>query len=375
MTVYADERTDVTLTKEYFLQRSTWTGLRSTSQSTVHHRRLGPGGHWETVHDDQAPDPEVLSSLVRTVDTATLPPLGVADGMDGIGLRVEQLVGHRDYSSSDGVSYTHRFDRWLVTAVDRDGRSARLAVGTVNELPRAAQEAIGDLARSTGQPPDQWSLNRDTVTIRCDEFLAGVLIHELIGHAAEEADLAEGTAVLPPDVSVSSLPLEGRSIDDDGMPPAVGPLVEEGQLMVLPLARRRGGDPLTPPTGHSWAPSHAADVPARLVNLQTRARRLAAGPAGDFMIPGRLEAARYFRGLAVLEVGPSTYVSPSGDERRGRPLTLMVTAENLRQAVPIASRDEARVSLGFCVKNGDMLPTADRSIALGIENVRFWERS
>ncbi|HZB50142.1 MAG TPA: metallopeptidase TldD-related protein [Mycobacteriales bacterium] len=200
-------------------------------------------------------------------------------------------------------------------------------------------EAWELLLGTTGPDPGSGRARRRPLLL--EPAVAGVLLHELVGHAVEEGDAAEGTRVLPPGVDVRAEPLRATVVDDAGVPTSSVPLVVDGRVSA-------------PPRGHAWVGAHGPRPRTRLPLLRVSAGRPGVEPPADVLRCRAVRGARYFRGLALLDLAR---VERPGGTHRPAAARAVVRAADLVAATLLAGGPESPGRYGLCVKDGDGLPS------------------
>jgi hypothetical protein len=378
---YSELREDLTDVTTATLVHGRWRQGHGQARRTVHRRALTPHGVWNIDSADHDPGRERQRQEVIDVENALACIAAAAGSGARLTTRVELCQGTRIYQNSLGQAFRVASAQWTVAIQRPDGQSLQRIIGNADELGTMAGRLAAEVSKAqnlnlhSAPPP----LSTSTEII-LESSVAGVLLHELIGHALEEHDIQQGSRVLPHDLDIDVEAPQDRDVDDEGVGLATPNLVRAGVVTITPRARDLAGVD-RPATGHAWASWHQPAPRVRLAHL--RATPVAA--SDNAALPERyircksVAGARYFRGYAALDVTSADLVT-EGTALPLRPFRVVITDHHLQEHTrvigPVDTQggcDPAAVSL--CVKNGDALPSSVTSPVLSISKVPPWTTS
>lgn len=305
---------------------------------------------------DLAPDPRAWERALAECEE-----LLVASRRARAGIVVERAA--RRYENSEGVreAWTTSWCDALVEVRSRPGEPARIACSCAEIDQLASRIAAGltvlerhaaRLRRPPSPPPA-----RARLLLR--PRVAAILLHELVGHGAEEG-LGIATGALP--LLADAVHPRGEGHDDEGVRIEAVRLLGDDRRRD-PLGDRESGSGR--PSGLAQAPPHGASPRVRCTHLTVRATDPAA-PLGDDReaIVCESAAAAELRGeAAVVRVD----VAHRGS-RAIAPFDLALTATGLADGLT-AVGEAVGAQLGRCTKGGDTLPTSTATPALLLDGV------
>jgi hypothetical protein len=340
-TAYRDERTDVSV-------RVVLDDKPSRRLQATHHVRESADRVEWLIHSTGI-DPGSLREEVEEAADGLCAELTVARSS---GTVIEMVHWRRRFVNSDGLR-SDRSTTWFGVHGRRGSRWTTTPADAVAALETGATEQVtGPLA---GAPANTPVLLRRPV--------AGILVHELIGHAVEETDLAPGSAVLPAGVSVVR-PGRTGEYDDEGA--EVGGdllIVEDGRV----AARR--------PAGDAWCGPHSPRPRPRMLDLHVRASPRTFALPDLYLVVNRLRGGRYFRGQAVLDVAEASLIR-DGETWPVAPFRLVISHADLRwRVMPMVSPSDGDPLTGPCIKDGDLMMSTTSAPALLVTEPRTaWHR-
>lgn len=289
--------------------------------------------------------------------------------------RVVSCAGARSYDDSDGRRHTVTSE-WIDVAVraDRVGApplSLRGGTGDVGDVSRLLDELTYELRGVPAGPLAPLTRRRADLVLAPQ--VAAVLVHELVGHGAEEiAQSATPMTVGPSELSVTAdFPGAGPD-DDEGVPAASVTLVGNGMLCAPVLDRQRAALEGGSPAGLAQAAWHAGPPRARCTHLM-----VAAGTAGAVPWASMAEGlwctsasgAEFINGTGVVAVERSWRVTGGRLVEPLRPFLLSVSMRRLVRHLIGIGGDRMRTRAGRCVKGAQSLPTSARVPSLVMEDV------
>lgn len=355
-------RRDSTSTCSVVRSEAGWSVATVGSHATEHIRSWDPAGSlWNAEQKTLDPASRDRSARVLSWLYQELRLLDDLPWPAATTVQVTLTQGHREYHNSEGIDASIGITQWEVSLTHHCGASLRRVASHSNEL-----RAVGHylVANRPGPTPDgQGSRSvlgsgADLPLVLAPE-VAGILIHELVGHAMEEGDLWPGEQLLPPGTDVVADVPPSRDLDDEGIVTAPQVLVANGR--VSRRMRDRMGCLVdgARPAGHAWASPHSAIPRLRLPNLRLEV----SSRAGRETVPGRflrcqaVRGARYFRGQALLDV-----IAAEPGSRPGSAAThqcrLAARLQDLTDLTVLTKGNHLEPSpAGMCIKNGEPLPS------------------
>ncbi|WP_157756904.1 metallopeptidase TldD-related protein [Plantactinospora sp. KBS50] len=265
-------------------------------------------------------------------------------------------VHHTSIPELRGIEFDHRTARWELSWRNDLGQTTT----------RAA-DSLPDLVASIDRNPIVAASSEPMDTVRAGEPIllapgvAGILLHELIGHAAEQGDLSVGTRVLPPGTDLRSLPAR-PDLDDEGVPVQAHDLVVDGEYAIPVHDRASGG----PPSGDAWCAAHGVAPKARLIRLTVTSYIPGRSTSDGLVHVLRSTGGAYFHGFAMVNVALA---------RRG---TRPIAAVRLGVSIADLARGQwgpagqVQIADGVCVKDGEALPSIIASPPLILEGASLW---
>ncbi|WP_225978825.1 hypothetical protein [Gandjariella thermophila] len=131
-------------------------------------------------------------------------------------MQLSLLSATRNYCNSEGTNFSFGFDQWELSAAHVSGYSLRRLTHQPEALPELTEQTNTLFQQSTEPAPQNVALPHGDIPVLLDPLIAGVLVHELIGHALEEQDLVAGQRLFPARTRVVAVPWLARDRDDDG---------------------------------------------------------------------------------------------------------------------------------------------------------------
>lgn len=281
------------------------------------------------------------------------------------------IRGTRQYRNSEGTETSVSLEQWELTLLRRNGLSLRGLVPHRDLLPQLAADLGARWVVCTAPPAGPAAELGDGNPILLNASLAGMLLHELVGHAMEECDIQPGRRVLSTGVRAVAEPPPGRATDDEGVPTGPRTVLDDG-LIELTTRDRMACGPDEVPFGHAWCAPHAPAPRIRLPLLKVEVDgAYRASPPDTFIHCTEARAARYFHGRAVLDVASADLVQPSG-RRPLPPLRIVVGHSVLATTAFLPPEPVSPITTGVCVKNGDALPSVVRCPPLLLRGAELW---
>lgn len=368
---YTESRIDVSTTCHWRIATgataTTVVPWRTAGRRTEHSRRWRRGDGWtvETVERGSHDDDRATARLRADFD-AVYPSLhATVSDHPGLNVGVRATVLSRDCENSDGTRLAVSTDGWAVTVVLGEGEAARRSVASAPDLAAQVADLLDPRVRLDGREPAGLADLPTGPTVLLQPTVAGMLLHELIGHAAEEGHIGAGDRVLPPGVQVIAEPTR-CGVDDEGVPAGPLVLIDDGVVQTTIADRVRAPARGTEPSGYARCGAHAPQPQPRLTHLRIAAPRSTALP-GRYVRCLSATGARYFHGSAVVDVSRAEV--ESGDPVR--PFRLVVERADLLRAT-VAGAARAGTGTGFCIKDGDELPSAVRCGPVVLAGARCW---
>lgn len=341
------------------------------SRSTSHRRTMAVSGSWLVEGEDKTAE---QASADDVLDAGFVRAIGEAYAVHSRNDRclIERLILRRDYRNSDCVSFLTREEVWTASISTASGESLRRCAASLADLPRTLSRMLRLLHGMKACQAD--SVPRCTLLLESD--VAGVVVHELLGHAAEEGDVGVGDRVLPAGWS-ATVRARRQGFDDEGTHAADWELVRDGVMVSAPLDRRTSLHSLVQP-GSAWGGAHSICPRKRLTDIVVSADncpRMEA-PAGIFIHCRAIRNGRYFRGACLLNVFAANLVKADGRRVPIAPFWALVDGAALRRAemcteagVPAQTNEPMR---GWCFKNGDALSSSVSCPPFFVRGVRTW---
>lgn len=279
-------------------------------------------------------------------------------------VRFEMRHSRRDIWS-DGQCLHSRISNDVYVVLRAAGRSTKRWIRDVDGLESSSCCGRCQSPQSpAGSLPE---LESGRANIVLSSHVAGVLLHEMVGHSSEERDIVGGELLLPAGTDVVA-PV-GPAPDDPAASAAPTRLVKDGYA---------AAQPCTWIPGQHWqrAP-HGLNASLRFPLLDVQARRATsrADVVGDHLVCSSVTAARYFRGKAVLEVPDAMYCRDGESSWQGSARVLVAT-DNLAAAAFLEQPQQGLCALdgtgGTCTKNGENLPTFVDTPPLALPAASVW---
>jgi predicted Zn-dependent protease len=289
--------------------------------------------------------------------------------------RVAVQAGVRMYDDSDGRHVEVSGD-WVDVVVRAEQVGApplsvyggTASVGQVSGL-------LADLADDLRIVPTGplATLSRPRADLVLAPPVAAVLLHELVGHGAEELGRTRTPMVVgPSDLSVTAVFPRPGATDDEGVRTMRMPLVEAGVLTGPVLDRERAAREGGAPAGLAQAAWHGGPPRARCTHLL-----VGPGTAGDDLrssLNGGLwctasSGAELIDGVAVVAVdrawrfGRGQLIEPL------QPFLMSVPMRDLARHLKGVGGDPVTTRPGRCVKGLQAVPTMASMPSLLLENV------
>ncbi|MCY9787135.1 hypothetical protein KIK06_24935 [Nocardiopsis sp. EMB25] len=300
-----------------------------------------------------------------TVDAAALRD-HLSDLGKDFGLELKILTGRRRYRDSTDFHFDHR-QTWCDVRLFSGNRSYNVSVrdGTddvvllPNLLAGMAQELLTQRERRS--LPVYRIPHSSTVVLRPN--LAGILVHELIGHLLEETDPKH---VGPKGFSVEAQGPPGRAFDDFGEPVQHLFLVKDG--VVSRRDRRERG------RGFAQAGWHQGPPIVRFTDLTVSScTSSGAMPQDEFVVCHRSRGAELVGQRALVSVDDAELVRDGVTVGRLRPFLFTVDAEGLTETMVALLGNSVPGRAGMCVKAGQSLPTRVTSPSIVLNRVALYE--
>lgn len=357
---FQEWRRDSTTTCIAVLCGAAWSIAMPESHSTGHLRRYNPAKlTWNVERRTLKPVMHDHAQLVLSRLRQNLRLLGDLPWPPTAAVQVVLTQGRREYNNSEGTNTSFIITQWEVSLTHLFGTSLRRVTFRSDELRTLSDYLIAN--QPTSESPTRGPLfgsGRDLPIVLAPD-VAGVLIHELVGHAMEEDDLRPDQQLLPPGMDVVAEPPPGRNLDDEGISAIPHVLIASGRVSRHVRDRMGCVSVGGRPTGHAWASPHSSLPRLRLPNLRLQVSSRAGGESAPdrFVRCRAVRGARYFHGQALLDVATAELVSPMG-QKAIRPCRLVVGPGELIELISLA-QDQPPDALpaGICVKNGDPLPS------------------
>jgi hypothetical protein len=360
---FVERRRDSTTTFSAFLSGTEWSIAPPESHTTDHLRSHDPAERtWNIERSTRDPvERDHVASALSCLRT-DLRPLVDLPWPPATAVHVTLTQGRREYSNSEGTESSFSLTQCDISLAHDSGVSLRRAVSRSDELPAVSEYLIANLSRlmSKGSPERAVLDAGADLPVVLAPGVAGVLLHELVGHAMEEDDLQPGQRLLPAGMSVVAEPPPRRGVDDEGVSTSSRVLVADGRVAHRVRDRMGCRSSAHRPTGHAWASPHAPSPRLRLPNLRLlgHPRDGRERPPDRFLHCRAVRGARYFHGQALLDVAIADLVSPGGLEAT-EPCRLTIGSGDLADAISLGRDDPPDpFPAGICVKNGEPLPSS-----------------
>ncbi|MFE7114113.1 hypothetical protein ACFU99_01640 [Streptomyces sp. NPDC057654] len=362
---YRELRTDRTVTCPATRRDGHWHTGAPTSHHSSPPRTYYPRTNcWDVRHhtltaDLQLPPDDALADLQQALhhlDTVPWPPQTTPT------LQLTRSL--RDYRNSEGMTTALATDTWDLSLHGPTGTSLRRLTHSPAALARLAARLAAQWQQQHHQPPPAPAPLPDHTALVLAPAVAGVLIHELIGHALEEGDLPPRTPVLPAHTRITAPPAAGRPADDEGVTTRALTLVDDGTTALAPTDRTT-----TPhdscPAGHAWCAPHGLQPRLRLLDLTVHNP---AAPHGHGAWPAAtayctaVRGAQYHAGQALLDISHAELVTSGTAPLLLAPFRLAAGHRDLARAVfttttPALLDKPDHAPRGACIKHGDLLPS------------------
>ncbi len=300
----------------------------------------------------------------------------IADSQITVTASLIFTLGRRHYSDGEGLSFQHQ-TRWChlwIRAVCCRG-AHHLTDGTpcLEEVPALLADMVGELterATAVSAPLPAHPIRALVFT----PTVAAVLVHELIGHVAEELPTDNYPLRLGSDrfvVTAHHPRVEG--FDDEGVPAGVVPVVVGGMLSAPVLDSLRARDEGGAPTGLAQAPWHQGPPRARCTHL-----RVAPSESTDSLLAGIGHAvlcsgtsgAELVGRHAVLGVSSAALLRDGQPTQRLRPFHIGIDLADLADHLVAVGDDVRPGRAGQCVKGGHALMTRVLTPTLVLQGVQ-----
>lgn len=289
-----------------------------------------------------------------------------------LGAMVEITAGERRYTDSEGKCF-HVRELWCFLVVELDGehRASDATTGLsgiCDRLDRLAQlthRAAGDGLKPC--PPRSRLLLTPPV--------AGVLVHELVGHLAEQILPGETIAFGPDHLVVTARHPRGE-FDDEGTPARTTTLVSDGIVgwRGCPQASLRSRFHPTAHPGHVQTSWHEGWPRLRLTHL-TAHTRLPSSPAdlfeGEGVVCQTTSGGELIGRTAFLGVSTARRLRDGALAEPIHPFVFEVRVDELAAKLRRVGEDNTVGYGGTCIRGGHPLPTQTWAPTIELEDTRI----
>jgi predicted Zn-dependent protease len=285
-------------------------------------------------------------------------------------------LGRRQYLDGEGLSFeSQAFWCHLWMRTNEGGGVQHLADGTshLDEVPRLIADMADELTDRAVTDPTPLPTN-PVPTLVLTPTVAAVLLHELVGHVAEDLLIGAPPLRVGPDrLAITAHHPRMEGVDDEGIPVGTVPIVADGMLSGPVLDRRRARDSVGPSAGIAQASWHQGPPRARCTHLW-----VAPGEPTDSMLAGIGEAvlcvgtsgAELVGRHAVLGVSAAVLTRDGQAARWLRPFHLGVDLDHLAKHLVAVGDDVRAGRAGLCVRGEQALPTRVWTPTLVLEGVQ-----
>lgn len=355
---FRERRHDHTVTCAAVLSGTTWSVGVPESRQTEHLRSYVPGeNRWEVYYATLAPGRLDLAQQVVTDVHQALSVHGDQRWPVDTTVRLEVTGGRRDYSNSEETAVSFAIEKWELSLTHRSGASLRRLTDHSRKLSYLVDYLTAQWRWPETPTRNERNVPEGGAPVLLASSAAGVLIHELVGHALEEGDVWPGQQLLPAGVHVTAEAASLTGVDDEGVPTKTRRVIGDGNVLLTVRDRMSTMDTCGPPTGHAVASPHAPMPRLRLPNLHMCADEEVQETSlpEHFIRCTAVRGARYFHGQAVLDVARAELVTQSGTAPLP-PFRLAVGHHELRDLVVITHQGRPEVTPpGLCIKHGEPL--------------------
>jgi hypothetical protein len=350
---FDDERSDESLTVRALIANGAWSTEGAHARRSIHRRQRWPGGSVTRSETRWAGRIWAERSDVLDRVSEGAGRLGQLSDWSDARLVVEVTRAKRKYGNSLGISFDLEEEMWAVSVDNGRGWIRRQLTPTIDELTSVARQLLHrkQAAESVDQPIPRTAL-RSPASLLLPSSFAGLLLHELIGHALEEGHLAGGDMVLPPDVGVVAQPPWSRMVDDGGRPAGTTVLIRDGS--VVRRSSRSAAEAYLARDGHSWVGWHGTQPARRYPRLSVSMACPSRGQLPErYLRVLDVAGARYCAGHAVLSLAALELIDGDITVARygGGHLVADLTILPQLKLLPVWEEPP----IGACVKNGDVL--------------------
>jgi predicted Zn-dependent protease len=204
---------------------------------------------------------------------------------------------------------------------------------------------------------------------------AGILLHELIGHGAEEKwfGLAPGCRIGPRHLNVLATPPTGQRFDDEGIMTASRVLVEDGRL-AEPLADRMTCSKGERPAGLAQAGAHYGPPRVRCTHIRVEGGEHDSGDlvadTGEGLYLPEIAQATVHDGVVVFRVVLARWIQGGLLGPPAEPFVVVMSLVSLAGQLAAVAGPPRSGRASRCSKRGDALPSTLVAPTLRIRNAR-----
>ncbi|MFE1401341.1 hypothetical protein ACFW53_25695 [Nocardiopsis dassonvillei] len=337
--------------------------MSESRSSTVRYRASSGRFTADQAHvGDQEPKGDLRPPVVDpTILRDHLTDLG-----GGVGLEVTAQIGRRKYRDSTGFRIENIrtwFNVQLFSNSREDGASVRDGTDDLSSVPELLSGMAQDLLdqRRRQSFPVHRLPRRATLVLPSN--LAGILVHELVGHLLEEANPER---VGPKGFSVEARLPPGREFDDFGEPVQNRLLVMDGAVPHLDREERV--------KGFAQAGWHQVPPIPRFTNLTVFPYMSSdAVLREEYVVCHRSRGAELIGRRAVVTVDDAELIRGETAVGRFQPFMFVVDVEALGDAMVALLGASLPGRAGTCVKAGQGLPTRVTSPLIVLDGVALYE--
>jgi predicted Zn-dependent protease len=204
--------------------------------------------------------------------------------------------------------------------------------------------------------------------------VAAVLVHEVVGHAAEELRPGRAPVRIGPDeLSVAAYHPRQEGLDDEGVPVGRLPLVESGWLSHPVLDRDRASRYGGTPAGLAQAALHSGPPRGRATHLRVHpgSRPTATLLAGvtDGAVCEATSGAEFLGDRVMVAVSAAARLRSGSRNERLRPFVITLRLGEPPGRLIGIGNDVRRGRSARCVKGADSLPTLVEAPTLLLDGV------